>query len=116
MNNYHAGHFAEKIARWYLFFKGYRLIAQNYITGRGTNAGEIDLIVCRGKTLVFVEVKKRSSPERAAYAVLPAQQRRIRRAAEVFIAKHPQFKDYNIRFDAFLVCFPCRFLHLISVF
>lgn len=116
MNNYKAGHFAEKIARWCLFFKGYHLVARNYVTGRGTTAGEIDLIVCRGKTLVFVEVKKRASLEQAAYAVLPAQQERIRRAAANFIAKHPAYQNHNIRFDAFLIAFPCRLLHLIGVF
>lgn len=116
MNNCKAGHFAEKIARWYLFFKGYHLIARNYVTGRGTKAGEIDLVVCRGRTLVFVEVKKRASLEQAAYAVLPAQQERIRRASAGFIARHPEYQGYNIRFDAFLISFPCHFLHLMGVF
>ena len=116
MNNYKSGYFAEQIARWYLFFKGYRLVAHNYITGRGTTAGEIDLIVCRGHTLVCVEVKKRTSLEQAAYAIMPTQKQRIRRAAENFIAKNQRFKNYNIRFDAFLISFPIRFLHLKNVF
>lgn len=116
MNNYHAGHFAEKLALLYLRCKGYRLLAQNYVTGRGTHAGEVDLIVCRGKTLVFVEVKKRSTLEEAAYAVRPFQQQRIRRAAEAFLAKNPVFANYDLRFDAVLIRFPLQITHLHQAF
>ena len=54
MNNYYFGHFAEDVALWYLRLKGYRKVAKNYVTGRGTGAGEVDLIVKKSKTLVFV--------------------------------------------------------------
>ncbi len=64
--------------------KGYRVIAANYVTGRGTRAGEVDFIAVRGKTVVFVEVKQRSSLEKAAEAVLSRQQKRIWRGAEAF--------------------------------
>lgn len=116
MNNYRAGHFAEKLALLYLRCKGYHLLAQNYVTGRGTHAGEVDLIVRRGKTLVFVEVKKRSSLEEAAYAVRPPQQQRIRRAAEAFLAKNPLYAGYDLRFDAVLIRFPFQITHLQSAF
>ncbi len=116
MNNCRAGHLAESVARFILLLKGYRLVARNYVTGRGTAAGEVDLIVCRGRTLVFVEVKKRQTLETAAYAVSPNQQRRIRRAAESFVARCPRYSGCDIRFDAFLLSPPCFFVHLKRVF
>ena len=40
-----SGRTAEFMALQYLRLKGYSLVACNYITGRGTGAGEVDLIV-----------------------------------------------------------------------
>ena len=116
MNNYTRGHISEKIARFWLLLKGYRLVAYNYVTGRGTTAGEIDLIVRRGTTLVFVEVKQRRTLDKAAYSVFPQQRMRIRRAAENFIAKNPQYYGYDMRFDVFLVQPPFTFRHLQNTF
>ena len=56
--NYAIGHFAETLAIWYLRLKGYHLVARNFIVKRGTGAGEIDLIMTKGKTIIFFEVKK----------------------------------------------------------
>ncbi len=111
-----SGKTAEFIALQYLRFKGYSLVARNYVTGRGTGAGEIDLIVKNKTTLVFVEVKKRQTLTEAAYAVKPAQQERIRRAAEVFWAHHPEYTDFDIRFDAILVKFPLKVKHIPNAF
>ena len=90
MNNYHSGHWAEFLVRLLFRLKGYHILAANYITGRGTYAGEVDFIAKRGSVLVFVEVKKRTTLERAAYAVSETQKRRIRSGAEAFLKKHPQ--------------------------
>ena len=111
-----SGKTAEFMALQYLRFKGYSLVVRNYVTGRGTGAGEIDLIVKNQKTLVFVEVKKRRNLTEAAYAVKPAQQERIRRAAEVFLAHHPEYADFDIRFDAVLVMFPLKIRHIPNAF
>ena len=56
-----SGRTAEFMALQYLRLKGYSLVACNYITGRGTGAGEVDLIVKNQTSLVFVEVKKRKN-------------------------------------------------------
>ena len=112
MNNNLAGHLAESMARWLMRLKGYRIIAKNMITGKGTHAGEVDFVACKRHTLVFVEVKKRSSLDEAAYAIKPAQQQRIKNGATAFLKKNPQFTDYDIRFDAILVTFPCAVEHI----
>ena len=61
MNNYQNGHLAEYMAMWFLRFRGYRLLFQNYRCGKGTHAGEVDLIMLKKKTVVFIEVKQRQT-------------------------------------------------------
>ena len=112
MKNNTSGQLAEFMAKWFLRLKGYRIVAHNVVVGKGTHSGEIDLIARRGKTLVFVEVKKRSSQERAAYAIKPTQQQRIQNGAMVFLKKNPQFNGFDIRFDAILITFPCTIVHI----
>ena len=51
------GPIGERRALWYFRLRGYRIVARNVRLRRG----EIDLIVRRGRTLVFVEVKTRQS-------------------------------------------------------
>ena len=116
MNNNQSGKFAEFLARMFLRLKGYHICAANYITGRGTTAGEIDIIAVRGKTLIFVEVKKRSTLENAAYAVTPKQQKRLRTAEAGYLASHPRYKDFDIRFDAVLIVLPFRLTHIPNAF
>ena len=116
MNNYHAGHFAETMALVYLRLNGYCKLASNYTAGKGTGAGEVDLIVYKNKTIVFVEVKKRSTIENAAYAISPKQQTRIRRTAEVFLSTFPQYANFDIRFDAILIQFPYNLKHIENAF
>lgn len=111
-----SGYLAEFFARQLFRLQGYQIIAKNYVTGRGTNAGEIDFIAAKGNLLVFVEVKKRSDLETAAYAVRPKQQQRIRTAAENFVSKHVAYQKYDFRFDAVLVSFPCYFRHIENAF
>lgn len=106
------GQYAEKIASIFYRLHGFRVIKNNYVTGKGTGAGEIDLIVKRGNLLVFVEVKKRTNLDKAAYAIRPEQQQRIWKAAENFIAQTDQYQDCDIRFDAFLVDSFFHFKHV----
>lgn len=101
--NYKAGHFAEKVALLWLMMRGYWPVAMNFVVGRGTGAGEVDLIVRRGKTLVFVEVKKRSTEEKGRLAIRPKNQSRIQRTSEVFLARHPKYQKFTIRYDAILI-------------
>ena len=106
------GKAAEFLARLYLRCKGYHIIAANVITGKGTNAGEIDIIARRRKLIIFAEVKKRRTIEKAAYAISARQKERIRRGAETFIARHPQYAGFQFRFDAVLIRFPFSVRHL----
>ena len=95
-----SGKLAEDIAAFCLMCKGYKIVARNYVTGRGTRAGEIDIIAAKGKTLIFVEVKKRPTRTQARYAIDGKNQTRVVRASAVFLARRPQYQNYAIRYDA----------------
>lgn len=93
------GRLAERLCRWHLRLKGYRILAQRY----RTPVGEIDLIARRGRVVVAVEVKARGRWSNAADAVQPRQRRRIARALAAFIAGHPELAAFDLRFDVMLV-------------
>ncbi len=93
------GHSAERAALWWLRLKGYRLVTQRF---RST-AGEIDLIVRRGRLLAFVEVKAREDSAAAAEAIGARQRQRILRAAEAFLQQRPELAGLDQRFDAVFV-------------
>jgi putative endonuclease len=75
---------------------GYRLIAQNWRCG----LGELDLVVARGRTLVFCEVKSRREGGLGGpfEAVNWKKQGKLRALAEAFLATHPLAYE-DIRFD-----------------
>ena len=60
--------------------------------------GEIDIIALRNKEIVFIEVKARSSKIDDRFVSFN-QQRRITRAAEMFLRSNSKYRNYNIRFD-----------------
>lgn len=90
---------AETLVAWRLRLTGWRILARRFSDG----PGEVDLVARRGRTLAFVEVKARDDMDAALAAVSPRQQARIRRAAEAFLARHPAYAGYVIRFDVALV-------------
>lgn len=73
------GRRSERLAAEYLKRSGYRILETNYRCG----VGEIDIIAIERGTLVFVEVKARSSARFGSPkgAVTPAKQRKISMAA-----------------------------------
>ncbi|MBX9634584.1 MAG: YraN family protein [Magnetospirillum sp.] len=97
------GKWAETLAVWWLRLKGYRVLARGYTVGRGRGAGEVDVIVRRGRVVAFVEIKARANLATAAHAITPAQQSRIARTARAFIARRPELASCIFRFDAVLV-------------
>lgn len=93
------GLWAEYLARIYFCLKGYRVLEERF----RTPVGEIDLIVSRGRTLAFIEVKLRRTTEEAAEAVHARNQSRVRRAAELYLQKHPEYTGRELRFDALVM-------------
>jgi putative endonuclease len=87
----------EKLALVLLRDAGMHLVARNY----RCKPGEIDIIARDHGTLVFIEVRARSSTRfaTAAASVDGRKQRRLRLAALHFLQRHPQLADMPCRFD-----------------
>lgn len=65
--------------------------------------GEIDLVMRDGDGLIFVEVKKSSTFERAATRISARQTHRVRGAVEEYLATAPNGALTDVRFDVALV-------------
>jgi putative endonuclease len=90
---------AESRAAAFLIAKGFRILARRW----KSPVGEIDIVARRRGLLVFVEVKARDNLEDAAWSVTDRQRARIVAAAEAWLARYPDPRVRDIRFDAMLV-------------
>ncbi len=89
------GHRGEALAALYLQVKLYRIVARRV----KTPVGEIDLVARRFGVTVFVEVKARRNHESEGDALGAVNRRRIVRAAQWYITRHPGIADTPMRFD-----------------
>jgi putative endonuclease len=108
---YRAGLRSEMIAALALRLRGYRILEKRW----KSSAGEIDLIAVKRKRLAFIEVKHRAdiSDEEAHAAVGPSQRQRVRRAAELWVARNRRYCEHDIGFDLILVA-PRRWPRIIE--
>ena len=92
---------AERLAGAWLRRRGLRPLDANY----RCRAGEIDLVMRDGDTLVFVEVRYRRNDRfgSAAESVNRVKQHRIIRAASRYLQQHPRWADEVCRFDVISV-------------
>ena len=94
----------ETYAYWFLRRNGYVMIARNF-TSRGMK-GEIDLVGYDGATLVFVEVKTRTSPRgefgSAEDAVTAGKQRHLSHMARQFVREY-HAGNAPFRFDVLAI-------------
>lgn len=90
------GAFGESLATEYLTECGYRVLERNF----SCRTGEIDIIAIQGDTVVFIEVKTRSSERFGlpSEAVSVTKQRRMVKTALYYLQKNRLF-DYMCRFD-----------------
>ncbi len=92
------GRRAETIAAWWLRLQGFAILAQRV----RTTGGEVDLVARRGRTLLFVEVKARTSRDAGAWALEQHRLRRVARAAESLVVRFGTGCT-TIRIDAIIV-------------
>lgn len=92
---YRRGHRGEWLAALALTLKGFRILARRY----RTPAGEIDLIAKRGSLVLMVEVKARPTLVQAMEAVTHSAERRIEAAADLWLARRPDYGRLSVRFD-----------------
>lgn len=92
---------AERRVRRHFTLRGYRVLAANARAG----GNELDLVVRRGRRLLFCEVKARSGPAFGdpGEAVGPEKERRLRRAAEGWLARRPELATLDVAFEVVAV-------------
>ena len=100
------GKMGEETAISFLKRKGYKLLEKNF----RTRNGEIDLIVYKNKTIVFVEVKTRKfkTPYLPEDSVNIYKQRKISAVAKEYLLKK-ELPEYNfLRFDVITIRYSGR--------
>ena len=82
---------------WHYRLRGYRVLGTNVWIG----GNELDLVLRRGRRLVFCEVKAKAGGRYGDpfEMVTEEKQRRLRRAAEAWLAAHPEAAGLEARFD-----------------
>jgi len=87
----------ELRARRHYRLRGYRILAENAWAA----GNEVDLVVRRGRSLVFCEVKQRRREDFGAPIehVGAEKQRRVRRAAEAWLVAHPEHDGLDVSFE-----------------
>lgn len=92
---------AERRVRLHYRLRGWIVIDAN---ARG-GGSELDIVVRRGRHLVFVEVKARSGVGFGdpLEAVDARKVTRIRRAAEAWLARRPELSGLDVAFEAVAV-------------
>jgi len=91
------GQLAETAAEVLLCAHGLVLIERN----ANFRVGELDRVMRDGETLVFVEVRYRApgSFGTGADSIDWKKRRRLVRAAEAWLQRHPEHRDRSCRFD-----------------
>lgn len=90
----------EDLAVHYLEGKGHQILERNF----RVSFGEIDIITLDRDTLVFIEVKKKTTDRYGAPGemITAGKLEKIQRTAEAYIAKHG-LAEANCRIDAVLI-------------
>jgi putative endonuclease len=88
---------AERRAVLHYLLRGYRVVGTNVWAG----GNELDVVVRRGRRLVICEVKSKSGPRYGDPIAMVDDEkvRRIRRAAEAFLAARSDLRGLEVRFD-----------------
>jgi putative endonuclease len=96
-----SGAVAERRARRWYRLRGWQILGTNVWAG----GNELDLIVRRGRTLRFVEVKEKRGPRFGdpLEMVTAEKQRRLRRAAATWLAARPELGGLSVGFDVIAV-------------
>ena len=101
MNHISTGKTGEQLALDYLLEKGYRLVEQNW----RCKLGEIDLVMQDKDTLVFVEVKSRTSDQFGSpeEAITPHKLKRMEKLAQYYLLQKHSSQDWQIDLAAIML-------------
>lgn len=102
--DYWVGQAGEQAVSQWLQARGWQIRHQRW----RCRGGELDLIATQGQQLVFVEVKTRRAfnwDAQGLLSITTTKQQRLWRAAEIFLARFPQYQNWPCRFDLALVSY-----------
>ncbi len=87
----------ERLAARFMERQGFKVLQRNF----RCRLGELDLVCESAMRVVFVEVRYRSRGDYggAAASVTRAKQRRLIKAAQAYLQKHPRLRRHSCRFD-----------------
>jgi putative endonuclease len=103
------GRRGEDFATWWLRLRGWRIVARRVKTPRG----EVDLIARRGQTVLFMEVKWRSTRIERDRAIDAYRLRRVAAAVEAIAHRYLGDGD-NPRIDVLLLAPRCWPRHIVN--
>jgi putative endonuclease len=97
------GQRGEDAASRFLKRLGYRIVAR----GLDSRFGELDIVAVDGRTVVFVEVKTRSSTDAGhpADAIDQLKEKRMTQAALAYLKAH-RLLEHSARFDVVAITWP----------
>ncbi len=86
----------EEFASLFLTNKGIKIIDKNYFS----KFGEIDLIGIENKTIIFIEVRLRSTKNYGLpyESITKSKLDKIQKSIEIFLSEN-DYSDYDCRFD-----------------
>lgn len=116
MNNRQKGSLGEQKALEYLLKNGYKLIEKNW---HYSKAAEIDLIVEKADTIIFVEVKTRNNLNfgHPFEAITKTKMQNIKKAVHAYLTLNPNLKFKNIRIDGIaIIGNPQKIEHLKNIY
>ena len=79
--------------------RGHLILARRY----KTQIGEIDLISIKRGRIAFIEVKRRDSREACEASITPRLRQRVRRASDLWLARHERYQRHQLGFDIVFV-------------
>ena len=90
-----------------LYFQSlnYQIVSRNFYSA----FGEIDIVCLYQDTLIFCEVKTRTSTqlnhEKAMLSVSLSKQEKIKKTAQSFLTSHPEYDSFFTRFDVISILY-----------
>ncbi|MBI2439486.1 MAG: YraN family protein [Candidatus Moranbacteria bacterium] len=102
------GVLGEDIGCRYLEKKGYSILQRNYCNNKGKRLGEIDIVACLGKEIVFFEVKTRMIKKETMVFpeenITPRKLRRLERIARQYLLEKKMIAA-QYHFDALSIVY-----------
>jgi putative endonuclease len=97
LSTFAKGRAAETRVAWHYRLRGYRILARNVRAG----GVELDLVVRRGRRLVFCEVKLKEGPRFGdpLEAIDEWKRERLRRGAQAWLIANPSFAELRVSFQ-----------------